>query len=157
MSRIFSSNVFRTGVGCRRWGILRSKVFSSDVGDLKSEGFSSEVETRRWEVGKQRSEVGGRTRERDGGLQPPIERLVYIYIYIYREREGCALMWASGGEAAHAQLSLSLYIYIYMYIYIYIYICSQLGGPGNGWERLKMSKNSFQKVVFLSVHGVRKK
>ena len=25
-------------------------------------------------------------------------------------------------------------------------IYRQLGGPGNGWERLKMSKNSFQKI-----------
>ena len=56
-----------------------SAVFSSDVGGRKSEVFGSEVEARRLAVGSQRSEVGGRTRERDGGLQPPIERLVYIY------------------------------------------------------------------------------
>jgi len=33
-------------------------------------------------------------------------------------------------------------------------IYRQLGGPGNGWERLKTSKNSFQTVFFKSVHGV---
>ena len=66
VSDVFSSVVFNTEVGCRRSGVFSSKVFSSDVGGQKSEVFSSEV--------------GGRTRERDGGLQPPIERLVYIYI-----------------------------------------------------------------------------
>ena len=81
VSGVFSSMVFSTGVGCRRSGVFSSKVFSSDVGGRKSEVFGSEVEARRLEVGSQRSEVGGRTRERDGGLQPPIERLVYIYIY----------------------------------------------------------------------------
>ena len=79
---VFSSMVFSTGVGCRRSGVFSSKVFSSDVGGRKSEVFGSEVEARRLEVGSQRSEAGGRTREREGGLQPPIERLVYIYIYI---------------------------------------------------------------------------
>ena len=48
-------------------GVFSAKVFSSDFGGRKSEVFSSEV--------------GGRTRERDGGLQPPIERLVYICRY----------------------------------------------------------------------------
>ena len=66
---------------------FRSRVFSSAVASRKSEVFRSEVESRRWEVGSQKSEVGRRTRERDGGLQPPIERLVYIYIQTYISTE----------------------------------------------------------------------
>ena len=55
--------------------MFASKVFSSEVG-----GFG-DLYLEDLERGDRRSEVGGRTRERDGGLQPPIERLVYIYIY----------------------------------------------------------------------------
>ena len=33
-------------------------------------------------------------------------------------------------------------------------IYSQLGGPGNGWEMLKMSKNTFQKDFFYPFMGL---
>ena len=62
-----------------RWGALAS--ISEESRSSKSSKSLTKSTSRRFEE----LQVGNstRTRERDGRLQPPIERLVFIYIYVF--------------------------------------------------------------------------
>ena len=61
-----------------RWGALAS------ISKESRSSRSSKISTKATFGGFEELQVGNstRTRERDGGLQPPIERLVYIYILL---------------------------------------------------------------------------
>ena len=105
------SRAFHADTGARR-GALAS------ISEESRSSKSSKTLTKSTFGGFEELQVGNstRTRERDGGLQPPIERLVYIYIYI----NIFMYLYAFGMP----------YIYVYIYvkhayicIYIYIYIC----------------------------------
>ena len=72
------SRAFHADTGARR-GALAS------ISEESRSSKSSKTLTKSTFGGFEELQVGNstRTRERDGGLQPPIERLVYIYIYKY--------------------------------------------------------------------------
>ena len=74
------SRAFHADTGARR-GALAS------ISEESRSSKSSKTLTKSTFGGFEELQVGNstRTRERDGGLQPPIERLVYIYIYVCRQ------------------------------------------------------------------------